>query len=29
MAEVILREDFAPHVTLMTTDDYLRRNKKD
>ncbi|MBR0325602.1 MAG: cysteine hydrolase [Selenomonadales bacterium] len=29
MAEVILREDFAPHVTLMTTDDYLQRNKKD
>ena len=29
MAEVILGEDFAPHVTLMTTDDYLRANKKD
>ncbi len=29
MAEVILAEDFAPHVTLMTTDEYLRKNKKD
>ena len=29
MAEVILTEDFAPHVTLMTTDNYLRTNKKD
>lgn len=29
MAEVILTEDFAPHVTLMTTDKYLRANKKD
>ena len=29
MAEVILSEDFAPHVTLMQADDYLRENKKD
>lgn len=29
MAEAILAGDFAPHVTLMTTDDYLRANKKD
>lgn len=29
MAEVILSEDFAPHVTLMQADDYRRENKKD
>ncbi len=29
MAEVILREDFAPHVTLMRADEYLHTNKKD
>ncbi|MBO5244923.1 MAG: cysteine hydrolase [Selenomonadales bacterium] len=29
MAETILAEDFAPHVTMMTTDEYLRANKKD
>ena len=29
MTEVILAEDFAPHVTLMTAGDYLRTNKKD
>jgi len=29
MTEVILAEDFAPHVTLMRAADYLRENKKD
>lgn len=29
MAESILAEDFAPHVTMMTTEEYLRANKKD
>lgn len=29
MAETILDEDFAPHVTMMTTEEYLRANKKD
>lgn len=29
MAEVILTEDFTPHVALMRSDEYLRANKKD